>query len=97
MFLAAVTSICTQHRTSIPGPYSVSHITYMHKLDENLYKQKVISGNVIHLFILVAVAYPGIFVGGGSPTNSVEVRGQRELGSRSGSPLVRGSTQFANE
>jgi hypothetical protein len=30
-------------------------------------------------------------------TNSVEDRGQRERGSGGGSPLVRGSTQFANE
>ena len=38
----------------------------------------------------MAVAYPGIFFGGGS-TNSVEDRGQRERGSGGGSPLVRGS------
>jgi hypothetical protein len=43
-----------------------------------------------------AVAYPGIlFVG--VWTNSVEDRGQRERGSGGGSPLVRGSAQFANE
>jgi hypothetical protein len=29
--------------------------------------------------------------------NSVEDRGQRERGSGGGSPVVRGSTQFANE
>jgi hypothetical protein len=52
-----------------------------------------------------AVAYPGFFsVGGytriffsGSLKNLVEDRGQREWGSGGGSPLVRGSTQFANE
>jgi hypothetical protein len=44
----------------------------------------------------ITVAYPGIFVRGGS-TNSVEDRGQRERGSGGGSPLVRGSTQFSNE
>jgi hypothetical protein len=53
-----------------------------------------------------AVAYPGIFsgwglrqefFGGGCSTNSVEDSGQRERGSGGGSPLVRGSTQFANE
>jgi hypothetical protein len=38
---------------------------------------------------------PGIFSCGS--TNPVEDRGQRELGSESGSPLVRSSTQFANE
>jgi hypothetical protein len=43
-----------------------------------------------------AVAYPGLFSGGGS-INSVEDRGQREWRSGGGSPLVRGSTQFANE
>jgi hypothetical protein len=42
----------------------------------------------------VTVAYPGIFFGGGS-TNSVEDRGQRERASEGGSPLVRGSAQFA--
>jgi hypothetical protein len=35
--------------------------------------------------------------GGGGSTNSVEDRGQKERGSGGGSPLVRGSTQFANE
>jgi hypothetical protein len=39
---------------------------------------------------------PGILFGGCS-TNSVEDRGQRERGSGGGSPLVRGSTQFASE
>jgi hypothetical protein len=39
---------------------------------------------------------PIIFFGGSS-TNSFEDRGQREQGSGGGSPLVRGSTQFANE
>jgi hypothetical protein len=45
----------------------------------------------------VAVAYPGIFFGGGGggSTNSVEDREQREQGSGGGSPLVRGSAQFA--
>jgi hypothetical protein len=38
----------------------------------------------------------GIFLREGS-TNSVEDRGQREQGSGGGSPLVRGSTQVANE
>jgi hypothetical protein len=33
--------------------------------------------------------------GGGGSTNSVEDRGQRERGSGGGSPLVRGSAQFA--
>jgi hypothetical protein len=40
--------------------------------------------------------YARIIVWEGS-TNSVEDRGQREQGSGGGSPLVRGSTQFANE
>jgi hypothetical protein len=33
----------------------------------------------------------------GFPPNSVEDRGQREEGSGGGSPLVRGSAQFANK
>jgi hypothetical protein len=40
---------------------------------------------------------PGIFFRGGGSTNSVEVRVQRERESGGSSPLVRGSTQFANE
>jgi len=43
------------------------------------------------------VAYPGIlFVGGGGLINSAEDRGQRERGSGSGSPLVRGSGGSCN-
>jgi len=43
-----------------------------------------------------AVAYPGILFGGGGETNSVQGRGQRERGSGSGSPLVRGSGCSSN-
>jgi hypothetical protein len=39
-----------------------------------------------------SMAYPEIF-----STNLVEDRGQREWGSGGSSPLVSGSTQFANE
>ena len=42
------------------------------------------------------VTYPGILFGGGGSTNSVEDRGQREQGSGSGSPLVRGSGGSCN-
>jgi hypothetical protein len=56
----------------------------------------------------IPMAYPGIFFRGeggwvyariflAGSTNSVEERGQRERGSGGGSPLVRGSTRFANE
>jgi hypothetical protein len=38
---------------------------------------------------------PRIFFGRGCSTNSVEDRGQREWGSESRSPLVRGSNQLA--
>jgi hypothetical protein len=41
------------------------------------------------------VAYPGILLGVGGSTNSVEDREQRERGSGVGSPLVRDSAQFA--
>jgi hypothetical protein len=52
-----------------------------------------------------AVAYPGIFFGvgpspgifSGGSTHSVEDRRQRERRSGGGSPLIRGSPQFANE
>jgi hypothetical protein len=40
---------------------------------------------------------PGIFSGGGVLSNLVAEKGQREWGSGGGIPLVRGSTQFANE
>jgi hypothetical protein len=43
------------------------------------------------------VAHPGIFSRRGGSTNSVEDRGQTEWGFGGGSPLVRDSTQFANE
>jgi hypothetical protein len=51
---------------------------------------------IYSLLNMQAVAYPEIFFGRGS-TNSVGDRGQREQGSGGGSPLVRGSAQFANE
>jgi hypothetical protein len=51
---------------------------------------------VVHLCNYdVSVAYPEFFRGGVS-TNSVEDRGQRELGSGGASPLGRGSAQVAN-
>ena len=47
--------------------------------------------------ISTPVAYPGIlFWGGGSSTNSVEDRRQRERGSGGGSPLVRCSGGSCN-
>jgi hypothetical protein len=46
---------------------------------------------------LAAAAYTGNFFQGGSSTNSVDDRQQREWGSGGGSPTVSGSTHFANE
>jgi hypothetical protein len=46
-------------------------------------------------FCIVAVAYPEFFFSGGGSRNSVD-RGQTEQESGGGSPLVRGSAQFAN-
>jgi hypothetical protein len=43
-----------------------------------------------------AVAYPGIFFGGGGSTNSVKDKGQTERGSGGSSPLVRGSGGSCN-
>jgi hypothetical protein len=43
---------------------------------------------------VVEGGYARNFFGGGGA--GVEDRGQRERGSEDGSPLVRGSTQFAN-
>jgi hypothetical protein len=61
----------------------------------------------IHVgLVSIPVAYPGFFsvgvfarnfFGVGGSTNSVDDRGQREWRSGGCSPLVRGSTQFANE
>jgi hypothetical protein len=39
----------------------------------------------------------GNFSGGGGSINSVQDSGQRKRGSGGGSPLVRASTEFANE
>jgi hypothetical protein len=48
--------------------------------------------------VVINSGVPRNFFGGlGVSTNSVEDRGQRKWGSGGGSPLVRGSTQFANE
>jgi hypothetical protein len=47
-------------------------------------------------YYITSMAYAEIFFLGGS-INSVEDRGQREQGSGGRSPLVRGSTHFANE
>jgi hypothetical protein len=46
--------------------------------------------------LLISVTYPG-FLFGGDSNNLVEDRGQTERGSGGGSPLFRGSTQFAND
>jgi hypothetical protein len=48
------------------------------------------------LSALESSGVPRNFFRGGGSTNSVEDRGQRERGSGGGSPLVRGSAQFAN-
>jgi hypothetical protein len=45
----------------------------------------------------VTVVCPGILLGKVGSTNSIEDRGQRDWVSGEGSPLVRGSAQFANE
>ena len=47
-------------------------------------------------YYYLAVAYPGILLGGGVSPNSVDDRGQRERGSGGGSPLVRGSGGSCN-
>jgi hypothetical protein len=51
---------------------------------------------VITITILLASGIPRDFFEEGF-NNSVEDSGQRERGSGGGSPLLRGSTQFANE
>jgi hypothetical protein len=59
----------------------------------------LVTGSGIHrkFFFFGGGVTPGIFFfGGGGSTNSGEDRGQREWGSGGSSPLVRGSTQFAN-
>jgi hypothetical protein len=59
--------------------------------------QQCVKGQRLLLQGLDSVAYPGIFFRVGGSTTSVEDRGQRERGSGGGSPLVRGSAQYANE
>jgi hypothetical protein len=49
-----------------------------------------------YMMVRFTVTYPGIFFAG-VLTNSFEDRGQRERESGGGSPLFRGSVQFANE
>jgi hypothetical protein len=62
----------------------------------------------LHSPVTCSILRPNIFLNSGVPrnvfggggvgsTNSVEDRGQRERGLGGGSPLVRGSTVFANE
>jgi hypothetical protein len=48
-------------------------------------------------FLYISGVPRNFFRGGGGSKNSVEDRGQRERGYGGGSPLVRGSTQLANE
>ena len=60
-----------------PVPLCASHYSYVSLSDPAEY--------------LVISGVPRNFVRGGGSTNSVEDRGQREQGSRGGSPLVRGS------
>jgi hypothetical protein len=48
-------------------------------------------------FFKFSSGVPRIFFSWGGSTNSVEYRRQREWGSGGGSPLVRGSTDFATE
>jgi len=51
--------------------------------------------SAMRISILIS-GVPRNFVRGGSSTNSVEDREQRERGSRGGSPLVRGSGGSCN-
>jgi hypothetical protein len=68
-------------------PARTSHVGSFSKESEVIHKSQPTG---------TAVAYPGIFFGGGS-TNSVQDTRKREWGPGGGSPLVRGSIQFANE
>jgi hypothetical protein len=52
---------------------------------------------VLHQEFFFGGFYTRNFFGGRGSTNVVAERGQREWGSGGGSPLVRGSTQFAKE
>ena len=45
---------------------------------------------------MASAAYPGILLGGGGSTNSVEDRGQRGRGSGGDSPLFRGTGGSCN-
>jgi hypothetical protein len=52
---------------------------------------------LIHSSVLVFGTLQWCMFGGGISTNAVEDSEQREWGSGGGSPLIRGSAQFANE
>jgi hypothetical protein len=76
------------------------HQTTMHHITEydNLNTNCQTSGRLLSygIHVLVCSGVPRNFIREGS-TISVEDRGLREQGSGGGSPLVSGSTQFANE
>jgi hypothetical protein len=61
------------------------------------YNFEVTASGVPRNFFRGGGDYARIFFKGKGSKNSVEDRGQRERRSGGGSPLVRGSTQFANE
>jgi hypothetical protein len=85
------------HRKFFGGFYTRNLIWggYTGNFSGGFYTRNLFFGGFTPGIFLVGFT-PGIFRGGGS-TNVVAEKGQREWGSRGGSPLVRGSTQFANE
>ena len=69
------------------------------QMDHNSYRRHPKAQVTLHFFLCSMMRSSGVprnFVWGGGSTNPVEDRGQRERGSGSGSPLVRGSGGSCN-
>jgi hypothetical protein len=74
----------------------VVRFNWLSSVNWNVQHVPTVSGLTRKFIWVVEVGFAGIFFGEGS-TNSVEDREQRDWRSEVGVPLVRGSTQFANE
>jgi hypothetical protein len=81
-------------------PYLLNTVTFkVTELSKTVLIDDMCAETLSHTFVslIFSGVHRNFFSGGGGSTNSVEYRGQREQRSGGGSPLVRGSIQFANE
>ena len=86
-------SVCSDVNSVINQPFNSCSYGNVNTTAELHVKSAELCELTLHTFS--AVAYPGVFFGGGS-TNSVEDRGQRGRGSGGSSPLIRGSGGSCN-